>query len=475
MEPFRRAWPWKVTENEVLVVRTKLIVRAGCDLESAMVSGTIPDSICDKDWGKGESTELPTGARVVAVNTGECVREGCAPTRRVRVASVPEGLLTSQDIGWVTAVGSDGGDNLIPESEPAAQTGSYKLAKRALQRKLLEFWSKGAHGYSTNTLRYCRTLDLTSCTLVDDDGEALAASLSSDMRNLNKIELFGNRLGDRTLVALSSALAKGSTPCITHLQLGHNSIGDAGVKALAGALVGFEGFESLKIQLGLPPQDAISPALPRLEKLLLAHNAIGPAGAEHLAQAAEGGALKVLVCLGLSGNPICDGGVKAIAQVAKDDEVLPSLGELHLCDTKVTEAGVTALAETMLPKMGGLPRLRLLLVDEKFVRLEAMQATVNARTGQGGVHACKVQTFDAPAVATPEAPNPITSARAASPRVQASPRYDTASTRVWIPEHIINSGGGQMLGDHGGGRQARSASPDPGARGSPERVGASAP
>lgn len=283
-------------------------------------------------------------------------------------------------------------------------------ARRALRRKVLEFWSKGAHGYSPMILGYCRNLNLTGCCLVDDDGEALSSELSRNMRNLKIIDLSDNKFGDRTLVALSVALARGAAPMVTDLQLGHNAVGDVGLKAFSAALVAFDGFDNLKGELFRQDETTITRALPRLGRLVLAHNAIGAKGIGYLAAAAsEGRALQSLTYLALSGNAIGDDGFGAIAEAAEDDEVLPKLCELHLCDTGVTEKGITALSEVMQPsKAGGLPGLRTLLVDERHIQTKKLQDVYHSRTGQGGVH--HLQIYEVPV-----------SAR--SPRVQQSPRF----------------------------------------------------
>ena len=75
----------------------------------------------------------------------------------------------------------------------------------------------------------------------------------------------------------------------------------------------------------------------------------------------------------------------------------------------------------MLPKVGGLPSLRTLLVDEPHVQNSEVQAACMARTGHEGVHACKVHGYVKPRVATPEAPM-LLSPRS-PPRVMGSPRF----------------------------------------------------
>ena len=76
-------------------------------------------------------------------------------------------------------------------------------------------------------------------------------------------------------------------------------------------------------------------------------------------QAAQGGALQHLVWLSLSQNPIGDLGTAALAKGVEDSTVLPRLAELHLCGIGASESGLTALCETIMPKVGhaGLPAL----------------------------------------------------------------------------------------------------------------------
>ena len=54
------------------------------------------------------------------------------------------------------------------------------------------------------------------------------------------------------------------------------------------------------------------------------------------------GVLLHLACLALSGNPIGNDGITALAKAASDDEVLPRLVELHIRDTQVTHASSLA-------------------------------------------------------------------------------------------------------------------------------------
>lgn len=236
-----------------------------------------------------------------------------------------------------------------------------RAAKQALRRKVLEFWSKGAHGYSRHSLTHHRSIILNGCSLFDDDGEALASELTPAMTNLKLLDLSDNKFGDRTLVAFAEALRQGAAPLLSQLQLAHNAIGDAGMEAFSSALGG----RRRCVRGGL--EDWTVGVLPRLERLDLSYNAIGPAGAGHLAKAAaveveekdEDGrpmsrkvTLQHLTCLVLSGNPIGEEGLVALATVARDAQVMPRLTELYIRNigsTTATENGLAALSQIMLP------------------------------------------------------------------------------------------------------------------------------
>jgi Ran GTPase-activating protein (RanGAP) involved in mRNA processing and transport len=202
-------------------------------------------------------------------------------------------------------------------------------------------------------------------------GVALASQLSPEQRQLKELSLYGNRLHDRAMSALSAAFQSGAAPFLTHLHLGHNAIGDAGVVSFAKALSDGN--------------------LARLASLLLFQNTFTHEGAVALAHAAEGGALAALTCLSLSGNAIGDDGLKALADACADDEILPILSELHLRDVGASaEGGVAALAAVLMPSKGGLPALRSLVLDEAHIEYPLVQEVYNARTGHGGVHALKI-------------------------------------------------------------------------------------
>ena len=257
-----------------------------------------------------------------------------------------------------------------PERSP--EETESRAAKREERRLVREFWSKQPHGLTLDDLRCVRVVNLGHCHLSNDDGLALASQLTKELRQLKELHLYGNRFNDGAMQAFAAKWASGATPFLTRLHLGHNAIGDAGLLALTSAIADHK-------------------ALARLEHLTLEHNRIGADGASALAQIAADGALQLLTCLGLSGNPIGDAGVTALATACADEEVLPKLEQLHLRATQVSaDGGLNALGDILLPRTGGMPSLRTLVVDVEHLEHIRLKEAYVARTGHGGVHMCKM-------------------------------------------------------------------------------------
>ena len=115
---------------------------------------------------------------------------------------------------------------LSPEQLSPAEE---RNAARIMRRKVAEFWSKQPHGFTSQDLYCVRTINLHSCSLNDDDGEALASVFTKDMVQLKQLDLFGNRFHDTTMAALAAAFVRGAAPLVTHLLLGRNAISDVGL------------------------------------------------------------------------------------------------------------------------------------------------------------------------------------------------------------------------------------------------------
>ena len=251
-------------------------------------------------------------------------------------------------------------------ADGAGADGAETAAQR---RRSMAFFNK-TPGYTVQDLHLHRSINLINCSLLDEDLGYLASLLQPQMVQLKELELVGNKLHDAAMQAIAGAISRGAVPMLTCLHVGRNAIGDDGLRALAEAFG--EG------------------ALPRLETLMLVHNKISADGVAALSQAAESGALAALACLGLSGNEIGTHGLKSLASAASDDEVLAKLAELHLVSIGATEEGLGALAETLMPKVGGLPALRLLRLDEAHLGHARLKEAHVARNGLGGVHSFKL-------------------------------------------------------------------------------------
>ena len=145
--------------------------------------------------------------------------------------------------------------------------------------------------------RHLKTLDIASCGLGEDAGEALARVLDDDGRALERLDARGNALGTRGAVALSKGLA--ATKTLKILNLAQNVIGLEGMEALAMALTRGESMESstpststveeLDVQHNGFGDDGCSALVRRglgnLERLSLGFNGIGAIGARALADA----------------------------------------------------------------------------------------------------------------------------------------------------------------------------------------------
>jgi hypothetical protein len=141
---------------------------------------------------------------------------------------------------------------------------------------------------------------------------------------------------------VAAVLAAGAAPKLRLLNLGGNSIGDAGARALAAALPIATALESLDLSsnaIGSGGACALAQALPRAGRLAvlnLQSNAIGDEGTRALAGALPG--LALLKELWLGGNLIGDEGACALAAV------LPSAPALERLDLGRTRSAMTGPA-----------------------------------------------------------------------------------------------------------------------------------
>ena len=194
------------------------------------------------------------------------------------------------------------------------------------------------------------------------DGQACAALLSSDLASgaaeaaklqltLRSLALSFNPLGDAGALALGRALrrcpdlhtlqltgcgvgaagaaelAEGLHPArsLTHLDLSSNQLGDAGVRALAGAV----------------PHS-------HLTELLLSSNGVGDAGASALGLALIRRARCPLRTLSLSSNAITDEGALALAEaISAPTPQICRLSTLSLAKNKLGPAAVAALGDAI--------------------------------------------------------------------------------------------------------------------------------
>lgn len=194
----------------------------------------------------------------------------------------------------------------------------------------------------------CTLLDLYEAKVGDAGAKALAKMLATH-QVLKEINLYDNGIGPEGGVALADAIASNEKSKVRSLEIGGNSIGDAGAAALAGTLTaGHNQLATLSIYangIGDKGTKAIAKALLRNTKLTvlsLYQNKITSSGAKALAQALEHN--DVVQKLWLASNQIGDKGANAFAAMLKVNTVLE---KIWLYDNNIGKSGALALAAAL--------------------------------------------------------------------------------------------------------------------------------
>lgn len=166
-----------------------------------------------------------------------------------------------------------------------------------------------ASGYLKNLTR----LELRSNEIGDAGMTELSRVIASgSLGSLQDLFLFRNNIGDDGMKAFAEALARGSLPNLKLLYLDRNQIGDEGMKAVASASVSLPKLESLWLQhnqIGNEGMKAFasgiaSGSLGKLQKLILNDNEIGDAGMADFSRAIASNSLASLVDLVVDDGPL---------------------------------------------------------------------------------------------------------------------------------------------------------------------------
>jgi hypothetical protein len=192
--------------------------------------------------------------------------------------------------------------------------------------------------------------DFSSQRLQPADAILIGSDLKF-MAVVTTLDIGGNSIGVEGAKAIAEALKV--TAVMTTLYLGGNKIGDEGAKAIAEALKVNAVLTTLGLydnKIGAEGAKAIAEALKfnaLLTTLSLTDNKIGPEGAIAIAEALKVNA--VVTTLSLYGNSIGAEGAKAIAEALKVNAVLT---KLNLEYTKMGDAGKKAVRDAVKDRSG---------------------------------------------------------------------------------------------------------------------------
>ena len=143
-------------------------------------------------------------------------------------------------------------------------------------------------GLTLDRMAGARRLSWAAKSLTATDAQVLT-SIFPHVPRLEELDLRSNALGDRGLLLLAAASARGHLPSLRTLSLSNNAITDEGLRAFAAAV--------------RPTAPEAAPAFLGLGHLALEFNAIGGKGLASLAHALSEGAMPQLAALFLTGNP----------------------------------------------------------------------------------------------------------------------------------------------------------------------------
>jgi hypothetical protein len=168
--------------------------------------------------------------------------------------------------------------------------------------------------------------------------------------DLTSLNLKRRAIGDKELQAFVSAVASGSLPNLTHLDLSHNEITNMDELA-AVASESLPNLTNLDLSHNkITGLDELAVVAMRLTHLDLSHNEITDKGLDELAVVA----MPNLTHLGLSHNKITDKGLDELAVVA-----MPNLTHLDLSHNKITDKGLDELAVVAMESLPNLTHLDL--------------------------------------------------------------------------------------------------------------------
>ncbi len=208
---------------------------------------------------------------------------------------------------------------LTPELRKTARKILMSVGKIKLKKEDLKLTAKMLKK-ALNLNNKLTTLDLGSNSIGEAGALAIAESLKGNT-TLTSLNLYNNEIGEAGARAIAESL-KGNTT-LTTLDLGNNSIGEPGARAIAENLKGNTTLSTLDLgwnSIGETGVQAVAESLKgnaTLSTLKLAGNKIGGAGACAVAVSLKG--KSTLTSLDLGYNSIADAAQRTIREILKNN------------------------------------------------------------------------------------------------------------------------------------------------------------
>lgn len=261
-----------------------------------------------------------------AFDDSECGEASCFPPRTRAECATRPAVANGQTPHVLVGGGRSFPHHLEGSYGRGGRTSSAAAVAAAAECGSVGLASLRRLGLASLDLQALVSVDLTNRGVTAADARAMAPFLAASPR-LTHLKLGYNCLGDAGVVCLANALSSPSV-CLQMLDLGFNQIGDAGAAALGATLATNRS----------------------LATLYLSANCMGPLGATSLAEGLRTNSS--LVVLHMTGNSLKAEGCMAFGAVLQENRTLL---KLYMSGSAIGAAGAKSLAQALVASATPLP------------------------------------------------------------------------------------------------------------------------